>query len=309
VTPRDRYRRLCLDEPAIPLYSQDWWLDITCGIRRWDVLLDEAPSGRIRAAMPLYRPVRGIVTMPPFTQTMGTWFATADFAERQAIAERFAVALKDTAYFEQRFSPDVTDWLPFYWHGFRQTTRYTYVIDPIPSPADLPAGISKAKRRHIRQAQEQGLILRDDIPVSDFLLLYRHIFERQKLPPYHPQILERLINAAGERRQALFRGAYDADGHLHAALFILLHGDTAYCLAGGCEPVYRHTHANCLLLFDILQSLAGRCRRFDFEGSMMRGVEGFNREFGAIQTPYFSITKGRLTFLRRARIKLSRLRP
>jgi hypothetical protein len=102
---------------------------------------------------------------------------------------------------------------------------------------------------------------------------------------------------------------HDVDGHLHAALFIVLHGDTAYCLAGGCEPAYRHTHANCLLLFDILQSLAGRCRRFDFEGSMMRGVEGFNREFGAIQTPYFSITKGRLTFLRRARIKLSRLRP
>ena len=36
---------------------------------------------------------------------------------------------------------------------------------------------------------------------------------------------------------------------------------------------------------------AGVTKHFDFEGSMIEGVERSYRAFGAIQTPYFSITK------------------
>lgn len=323
MTDTDKYRRFCEQSPpTLPLYAQAWWLDAVCGPTRWDAIVSESPAGHIRAAMPLYRPARGIVIMPPFTQTMGPWFDTDDFAERQALSERFACALKDTACFAQNFSPDITDWLPFYWHGFRQTTRYTYLISPLDDADRLLADISKPKRRHIRQAQQEGITVRRDVPIDRFLLLYTHIFARQGLPPYQPRILERLIHAALARNQGCLWGAYDAEDNLHAALFIATTGDlvstplsvkpplggTAYCIAGGSEPAYRHTNANCLLLREILQHLCGRFHCFDFEGSMMRGVESFNREFGARQTPYFAVAKGRLTLFRRVRIKINRYR-
>lgn len=29
-------------------------------------------------------------------------------------------------YFNMNFHYSITNWLPFYWRGFKQTTRYTY---------------------------------------------------------------------------------------------------------------------------------------------------------------------------------------
>ncbi|MDR2968259.1 MAG: GNAT family N-acetyltransferase, partial [Tannerellaceae bacterium] len=71
---KHKYRALCLEEKSIPLFSRDWWLDAVCGEDKWDVLWLE-DKGRVQAALPLYIPHKGIVSMPPFTQTMGPWFA------------------------------------------------------------------------------------------------------------------------------------------------------------------------------------------------------------------------------------------
>jgi hypothetical protein len=50
--------------------------------------------------------------------------------------------------------------------------------------------------------------------------------------------------------------------------------------------------------------VAERSDVFNFEGSMLPGVERFFREFGAIQTPYFTITRGKISLSDRLRIKL-----
>jgi hypothetical protein len=40
---------------------------------------------------------------------------------------------------------------------------------------------------------------------------------------------------------------------------------------------------------------------------MIPGVERFFREFGAIQTPFFTITKGKLSLLNKACLKIGRI--
>ena len=42
---------------------------------------------------------------------------------------------------------------------------------------------------------------------------------------------------------------------------------------------------------------------FDFEGSMLEGVEGFFRSFGGVQTPYFRLSKGYIGLWGRLRRK------
>lgn len=71
---KDKYHLLCNTETSIPIFSRDWWLDTVCGKDKWKILLVEE-KGRITAAMPLYCPQQGIVSMPSYTQTMGPWFA------------------------------------------------------------------------------------------------------------------------------------------------------------------------------------------------------------------------------------------
>ena len=71
---KDKYRLLCNTENSFPLFSRDWWLDAACGETKWEVLLTEE-KGKILAALPVYIPHRGVISMPPYTQTMGPWFA------------------------------------------------------------------------------------------------------------------------------------------------------------------------------------------------------------------------------------------
>jgi len=70
---KERYKIVCVNELSIPLYSRDWWLDIVCGENNWDVLL-YFRDNEVEAAMPFYTPLKGVITMPAYTQTMGIWF-------------------------------------------------------------------------------------------------------------------------------------------------------------------------------------------------------------------------------------------
>ena len=79
---------------------------------------------------------------------------------------------------------------------------------------------------------------------------------------------------------------------------------SAWYLAGGGDPALRESGAHSLVLWEAIQAVRSHTNQFDFEGSMLPGVERFFREFGALQTPYYAITKGKLSLLHRAWLKL-----
>jgi hypothetical protein len=288
-------------------------LDVVCGEDKWDVLLIEQ-EGRIQAAMPLYIPYRGIVSMPPLTQTMGPWFApspedakyTPELGRRQALCNTFIEYLKPYPRFLQNFSYHVTDWLPFYWNGYKQTTRYTYILKDIGDWGKVWKGMKNNKCYHIKQAEDKYHIsVKKGIPMDAFLNVYARIFERQEKSPLHAKILEKLVTVCRERGQGDVWGGYDEAGNLQSAVFIAWQESSAYCIAGGGDPRYRRYNANSLAVWEAIRYVSAKSEQFDFEGSMMRGVECFNREFGAVQTPYFTVTKGKVGLLHRILIKLS----
>lgn len=316
MTNKDKYRLLCNTEESIPIFSRDWWLDIVCCKADWDVLLIEQ-KGRMLAALPFYIHYPGVIAMPVYTQTMGPWFAagsddtkyTTALGQRQALCKEFLQSLKPYPYFLQNFNHQITDWLPFYWAGYKQTTRYTYLLHDISSPDGLWANMSPNIRRNITKAKEKHRItIRKGIPTDDFLRVHCQTFERQQLSvPGNTEILERLIAECRERGQGDLWGGYDETGRLHAAVFVVWQESCAYYLAGGANPDLRDSGAHSLALWESICHLSGKTRQFDFEGSMLAGVERFFREFGAIQTPFFTITKGNLSLLYKAWIKLKKL--
>ena len=313
MTNKDKYRLLCSNESSLPLFSRDWWLDAACGETKWDVLLAEE-KGKIRAAMPLYIPPEGVVSMPVYTQTMGPWFTpepkdakyTRTLGQRQAICKEFIDILKAYPHFLQNFNYRITDWLPFYWEGYKQTTRYTYLLNNIQDENLLWENMSPNIRRNITKAKEKFFITtRKGISVDDFLKIQSLTFERQHLsPPKKKDTLIRLISACRQRNQGDLWGAYDDKGNLHAVAFIAWQESSAYYLAGGGDPALRASGAHSLLLWDCIRYTSRHTVLFDFEGSMIPGVERFFREFGAIQTPFFTITKGNLSLLYRVWLKI-----
>jgi hypothetical protein len=308
---KDLYRAFCKEEDSIPVFSRDWWLDAVCG-DDWDVLLYEK-KGRVNAAMPLYVPCRNIITMPHYTQTMGVWFAAGAtdakypslLEQRQAICKSFIDRIKSHKYFLQNFSHEFTDWLPFYWEGYSQTTRYTYVLHDIKDFEKILLGMSQQTRRNIKRAEERSITVRRGVDTDDFLKIQSLTFERQhKRNTQSSAVLRQIIDAARERGQGDIFGGYDKEGQLHAVAFVVWQNSSAYYIAGGGDPALRTSGAHSLVMWEAIKHVSQYTDTFDFEGSMIPGVERFFREFGATQTPYFMISKGRRGIISRIYMRL-----
>ena len=310
---KDLYRTICKEENDIPVFSRDWWLDAVCS-EDWEVLLYEK-SGRLLAAMPLFIPCKRLVTMPHYTQTMGLWFAPeaadtkypSQLARRQEICKHFIKRLTPYRSFLQNFSHAFTDWLPFYWAGYNQTTCYTYILHGIKDFNTIKASMSQQTRRNIKTAQELGInVSHGNFSINDFLKIQASTFERQhKVNKQNNNVLKRLITEAIKRKQGDIFGGFDEQGRLHAVAFIVWQDSCAYYIAGGGDPLLRDSGAHSLVMWEAIQYVSQFTDTFDFEGSMIPGVERFFREFGAIQTPYFTITRGKPGLIDRAWIKLN----
>ena len=296
-----RYRDLCSASPDIPLFQQAWWLDATCGPDGWGVSLSLSDD-KIVGALPFADTRRlgfRILTQPALTQFLGPWVAPtpAKTAERLSREKDIMGELIDQlpphAHFSQAWSTGVTNWLPFYWAGFRQTTRYTYAIDNLTDEEAIWSKFQTKIRGDIRKAEARnGIHLREDPALDDFIAVNDKTFARQgKLPPYSKAYLNKIDQACLTRGQRKIFLAQDADGRVHAGAYLVWDSKRAYYLAGGGDPELRNSGATSYCLWQAIRFAATVSTTFDFEGSMMEPVERFFRGFGAELTPYFYLTR------------------
>lgn len=296
-----KYRAFCAMEPSIPLFSQAWWLDATAGAEHWDVALVEV-GGKIVASMPFVKRKRlglTLLSQPAMTQSLGPWLrnyegkSATQLAQQKEWMQALIAQLPPFHHYAQNWSWRNTNWLPFYWAGFRQSTRYTYILHDLSDESALWKGLRENIRTDIKKASERfQLRIRHDLSFDDFLPLNTMTFGRQGMAvPYTESFLRNLDAAC--MRQACRRIviAEDQQGRRHAGVYVVWDKDSAYYLMGGGDPVLRNSGATSLCMWEAIKFAAGVTRRFDFEGSMLEPVERFFRAFGASQMPYFSIEK------------------
>lgn len=298
----DLYRQLCRQEEGIPLFSQDWWLDATAGAENWDVALVADKNERINASLPyMLAKRRGLVYLgqPQLTQALGPWLRQIDgkTATRLAREKEWLRALIEQLppfdHYAQNWDWRSQNWLPFHWAGFRQTTRYTYILHDLMDEQVLWQGLQENIRTDIKKAGNRfRLRVRDDLTLDDFLPLNRMTFDRQEMAlPYSEAFVRRLDLVCQERQARQIFIAEDDQGRRHAGVYIVWDAQSAYYLMGGGDPQLRNSGATSLCMWEAIKYAATVSRRFDFEGSMIEPVERFFRAFGAAQTPYFAVSK------------------
>jgi hypothetical protein len=301
LTDKNLYRELCKNEPSIPIFSKDWWLDAVCGEDNWDVALVKR-GGLISASLP-YNKVQKFnqlsLIMPKLTQTLGPWLRPSKakyammLAKQKDLLTELINQLPPFDHFIQNFHYSITNWLPFYWQGFRQTTRYTYVIDRISDTNKVWEDFSKNIRRDIKKSQNRfGVEICDDLGIDAFLDVNKMTFERQgRKLPYTREFVKLLDDAcAAHNARRIFFGR-DKEGKIHAAEYIIWDENSAYALMGGADPELRNSGATSLLTWEAIKFAASVTKKFDFEGSMIEPIERYFRACGARQVPYFQIIK------------------
>jgi len=301
MTNKDLYSKLCENESTIPIFSKDWWLDAVCGEENWDVAIVEK-GGEIWAAMPYFiikKHGLTYLTMPPLTQTLGPWLrpSKAKYAnmlsEQKDLMTELISQLPRFDYFNQNFHYSATNWLPFYWHDFKQTTRYTYVIEDLSDIKKIWDGLLPNIRTDIKKAQNRfGVEVKTNLDIEVFLDVNEMTFTRQVMKlPYSRDLVRRLDQACAPREARKIFFGIDKEGKIHAAVYLVWDENSAFYLMGGGDPELRNSGGTSLCMWEAIQFAAGVTKKFDFEGSMIEPVERFVRAFGAKQYQYFSISK------------------
>ncbi len=294
------YREFCQTEPSIPIFSKDWWLDAVCGEDNWDVAIVEK-GGNIVATMPYYIRTNKIglklMVQPQLTQTLGPWISypqNQKYEKKLSFDKQIINALLEQLpqydYFAQNFHYSITNWLPFYWKGFQQTTRYTYIIDDLTNHDTILKEFSSAKRKNIRKSS-QIVEVKFDLPADLFYNNHKMTLLKQGSKiSYSFELFERIYKTAYEHNSGKTIYAVDKESNIHCALFVVWYEKSAYDLISTIDPDFRNIGAATLLVYEIIKYVSSLTEKFDFEGSMIEEVENSFRQFGAKQVPYFAVS-------------------
>jgi len=301
MTAKEQYRELCKEENNIPLFCQDWWMDAVC-FNEWDVFLADE-KGEIVGALPYHQRKKmgfNCVLQPQLTQYNGIWIKRKQVTtdnERLSYEKRIFNKLIEQleqlglSFYQQCFHMSITNWLPFYWQGYRQTTRYTYVIDSIGNPEKIFSRFSSAKQRQIRKCENQLHLSLDMRPDEFYSHHKQSLKERGEEISYSYELFLRIYKATQSNNAGQLFAIKDDNGEVHTCLFVVWDKASAYTLLYSISPQYASSGASTLVIWEAIRFLVHKTRCFDFEGSMVEGIENSYRQFGTTQKPYFLIEK------------------
>ena len=294
---KEAYHQFCQENKTLPIFFQDWYLDAVCQDGSWAVATVKQ-AGKIVAVLPYYLKQKGpfkYITMPPLTKMMGPFISPAYRTEKSFIKICTALIeqLPNVAAYEQLLDYAIDNWLPFYWKGYQQTTRYSYLLE-VSNLALVFENISADyKNNKIKKAKKVVSIV-EDRSIETLYRVNKMSFDRQKLAiPYDLAFLKRLDAALVEQDARTMFFAIDQSEQIHAVAYLVWDKQCAYYLLAGDDPDLRKSGAGILLAWHAIQytqEVLG-LPMFDFQGSMLPSVERVRRQFGAIRQPYFFINK------------------
>ena len=298
MNPKEAYRQFCSREIEVPIFSQPWYLDSVCGLSGWDVLMVRK-GDEIAATMPIqiykkhgFRMYR----MPHFTKYWGPYFPKKFRSEKQQqkLTIQLLTQLPRYDYFEQNLHPNIKNTLPFHWQKFDTSIRYTFTIDLTP-PLDMLLNNIEGKYRNnkINKAKKLVRVVSNN-SVEDFYRLQKTTFNRQGIAvPFSYDFFKMYDTRLAQKESRKMFFAVDDKNQIHAGLYLIWDEHTAYLLLAGHDSQLRNSGAGVLLIWKAIEFAKEliQKKQFDFLGSMIEPITKVRRSFGAIQTPYYQVSK------------------
>jgi len=251
--------------------------------------------GHTKIIMPQLTQVLGVLLAP---QTSGNY--ERNLSNDMSILNALVRAIPQFDVFSMRFHYNFTNWLPFYWAGYKQTTRYTYIIENICDIETVFKNFHYSKKKNIKRA-ESMVTVKYDLSAKDFYENHKMTLAKQgRKIAYSYSLFNRIYDAVYKNNAGRTIYCTDMENYIHSALFVIWDGHSAYDLISTIDPDFRNSGSASLLIMEIIKYLSGKTEKFDFEGSMIENVELSFRRFGARQVPYFTISKDQRNYFIKA---------
>ncbi len=301
---RSAYRNLSESE-HLPVQLRAFWWDATCGQKDWDAVLLHDGAGKVVAAMPYHLEhkwgLRFLRAAP--------WATYGGMYLRKPPSDR----LYRQQAFEQQLSRRLMEHLPaadvvhFNFHPFWQEVaafrqmgaqvlcRTTYVFDAGMDAATIHRQMAPAARNHLRKARREGVLINRGGDVAGFCSLLVQRLGRKVVQSFGGcAALQRLYAGLLEQQAGLLLEARDdALGELLAACLLVWDDQCLHFLLSAQSKRGRQSRSMYLLIWEAIKLAARKKLAFDFNGSILPGVEPVFRNFGARRQAYLELLWGR----------------
>lgn len=285
------------------LFEQPWWLDIVAP-GEWEAAEVKDSSGKIIARMPYLRRKgrfgKSRIMMPDNTQNLGPWFAgdirtdtpgNKQFVKQKEIVDELLSQMEPFKECELTLNCANTYVLPWYWHGFKLSPTFSYRIDASQSSDDIFANFSKSTRKNIRKAQQESTISYET-DIDTFYYILDKTYEAQdRKNPDSREFITKMIETCDKQGHGKMFTARDKDGNLQCSSYLVYDKKIAYALVSGSVPAFRGSGSKSLVYWEEIQHAIKVSKVFDFEGSMIEGIENVMRQFGAHWVTNYHISK------------------
>jgi len=280
--------------PQGSVFSETWYLD---AMNVKYKILAVYKNERIIAGIVLTKNEINTWSNPMLVKYLGVLLGNEQKnVSQKVLSQQFKILelligeLKKYKSFDYYFHPNFTNWTPFYWNGFAQHTRYTYRIDLNKEFIEIEKKIHHNIKRNIKNAQKLKVVIKRDIGIDNLLKMVNETFEKQGgNSPYNDK-LQIAIKKFFKDGNFVSFGAYDTRGKIISACGLVYDEKSSYLILNGSTMHDQIRGANALMIFEAIKYFKEKgLETFDFEGSMLPGVEQFYRRFGGDLVPYYRI--------------------
>ena len=242
------------------------------------------------------------IKLPPYTPHCGLFYNNE--SKNQSSRNSFSkeVVQEVCNYFSElksaltvlAFPSSVSDMQPFIWDKYKVVPNYTYRINLEKPFEEIKSHFDSKTRNAINKAVKEG------VDVSLNSLTKQQVYD----------MLVDNLNSAGANiyekplKKILFNFSDDSNSFYYVArkndevlglVFCIYDSNVCYYLLAAVSKKSGIQGVNNLLVQHCIERAQQlNCKVFDFEGSMLKGVEKFFRSFGPEIFPYFTANKAML---------------
>lgn len=274
------------------IFETMWWLEAVAPEYEWQEYLIKDSSDSVVARTVF--PNKSFV-MPKYTQTIGIWLnpeiSESDFYgnERKRIIQE--LISKWPKNVNINIDSENQYFLPFLWSGYKVRPMITYRITDLSDIDAIYLNFAKVVKKNIKSATNKtDIVDSDDVSILKKLVCQTFALQGRKASGL--EIIDRIFKTTQANNAIKLLYALDKKtGEPHSGVLFVYDDNRCYYLIGGTDPKYRSSGANSLLIWEGIKFASKVSKAFDFEGSMIEGIEQFFRQFGGTPITYYNIQR------------------
>jgi len=297
---KETYRQFCETSTSPLIFQTPLWLDAVVGDNNWEVILS-FKGNVIVGAMPYVTSQKfGLqqITLPLLTFYMGPIInlpsdlsAENKLSFKRKVITDIVSKIPKTDRFVTQTDFEFDYWLPFYWKGFEQTTRYTYTLSTGSELDDIFNSFKPSIKKTIKKSEPNFNIQYGEN--ADLVYgLYETDYKRKNLETsFSKSDIDRIDKALEPTENRIIIEATDENNTVIAAYYLLLDKTYLHYIFGAVDEKYRDSGVMSLIMWKAIQEAKSRGLNFNFGGSMNKNIEQFFSGFRGNLTPYMRISK------------------